>query len=131
MVSMKFFKFCYALSLFLNSSFLWAAETYCPDPVTSSLRLGDIPKPWVINPFSENKPVVASDLRFIRANILVAGFGRGVVCTYRTGKNCYSIWWEVNVKVPARTDNLWRDTLGGFECTEEWDHCAFYPATKR
>lgn len=100
----------------------------CPDPNNSSLKWGEVPPPWAVNPFSENSPQGEIGTRFSRANILVAGFGRGVVCTYQSSAGYYSIWWQVNVKVPARIENYWRDTLGGFECNESLEACVFYPA---
>ena len=115
-----------ATTVLLLSTMPLAQATICPDPNNSSLQWGEIPPPWQQNPFSENSPQGEIGTRFIRANILVAGFGRGVACTYQNSVGYYSIWWQGNVKVPARTDNNWRDTLGGFECTGSLDACVFY-----
>ena len=104
-----------------------AYATVCPDPNNSSLQWGVVPLPWQINPFSDNRPQGEKNTRFMRANILVAGFGRGVVCNYQNSVGLYSIWWPVSVKIPARTDNFWRDSLAGFECTDSLDSCVFYP----
>lgn len=118
-------KFLIASLLFFIAS-LEAAV--CPDPNHSSLQWGVIPLPWQLNPFSENRPQGEKNTAFIKANILVAGYGRGIACTYKNSVGYYSIWWPVNVKVPARTDYYWRDTLGGFECTISLEGCVFYPA---
>ena len=122
----KLFKFGSVLIL-LAMSQVHAAEI-CPDPNNSSLQYGVIPPPWVVNPFSDNKPQGEKNTLFVRANILVAGFGRGVLCTYRNSVGYYSIWWQVSVKIPAPIDNNWRDSLGGFECTSSLEACVFYPA---
>lgn len=100
----------------LMLSILQIHAATCPDPNTSSLQWGEIPPPWEINPFSDNRPQGEKNTRFIRANILVAGFGRGVLCSYHNSAGYYSIWWQVNVKMPARIDNNWRDSLAGYEC---------------
>ena len=105
------------------------AAAICPDPNNSSLAWGVIPAPWEANPFSSNRPQGEKNTSFTRANILVAGFGRGILCTYQNSVGFYSIWWQVNVKMPARVDNNWRDTLGGYECTGAIDECVFYPAS--
>lgn len=99
----------------------------CPDPSHTSLRWGVVPPPWQVNPFSEQRPH-GEEARFAKASILVAGFGRGVMCTYQNNEGYYSIWWEVSVKMPARIENQWRDSLGGFECTTSIDACVFYTA---
>ncbi|STX51211.1 Uncharacterised protein [Legionella busanensis] len=101
----------------------------CPDPLTSSLRWGEIPKPWEENPFSEHKPQGDDNTQFLRANILVAGaYSRGVACFYKNSLGNYSIWWPALVKIPARVDYRWIETLGGYVCTESLDNCQFYPA---
>lgn len=102
------------------------AATICPDPNTSSLQWGEVPLPWQTSPFSHNRPQGEVGTRFVQANILVAGFGRGVLCQYQNSAGYYSIWWQVNVKMPARTDREWRDSLGGFECTTSLEDCIFY-----
>ncbi len=107
-----------------------AMATICSDPNQSSLQKGEVPPPWQVNPFSENKPQGEINTRFIRANILVAGFGRGVICVYQNSIGYYSIWWPVKVKVPARTDNNWIESLGGFECSSSLEECVFYPASQ-
>ncbi len=113
------------LSLFLSTPLVEAAV--CPDPNNSSLRWGEIPKPWEQNPFSENSPQGDPNAHFVRANILMAGLGRGILCTYDNSHGYYSIWWQVNVRSPLNTDYNWRKSLGGFECTYELNDCVFYP----
>ena len=100
----------------------------CPDPNNSSLQWGEIPPPWIANPFSANTPQGDVNTAFVRANILVAGLGRGALCTYRNSIGEYSIWWPVLVKIPARVDYNWIDTLGGFVCTQSLDGCQFSTA---
>ncbi|WP_370569094.1 DUF3757 domain-containing protein [Legionella sp. PL877] len=102
-----------------------AAIVTCPDPETSSLKWGAIPKPWIENPYSANRPQAEENTRFVRANIMVAGMGRGVVCTYQISIGQYSIWWPVRVKIPARSDYNWILTYGGYGCTESLSECRF------
>ncbi|BCA94998.1 hypothetical protein TUM19329_13590 [Legionella antarctica] len=102
--------------------------TSCPDPQTTSLRWGVPPAPWLENPFSPNRPQGEENTRFIGANILVAGYGQGVVCTYTNSVGDYSIWWQVRTKIPARIDYNWIDTPGGFICTQGLTACQFYTA---
>lgn len=102
----------------------------CPDPETSSLRWGILPAPWIKDPFSAHNPQGEANTRFVRANIMVAGLGQGVVCTYKNSVGYYSIWWPVRVKIPARTENNWIDTLGGFVCTDSSSICQFYVAVE-
>ena len=102
--------------------------THCPDPLTSSLKWGVPPSPWVENPFSPQSPQADDNTRFVRANILVAGLGRGVLCTYQTSVGQYSIWWEVLTKIPARGDYNWINTMGGYVCTNGLNDCHFYTA---
>ncbi len=107
-----------------------AQPTTCPDSNSGALQQGEIPLPWQFNPFSEQVPKKNSPAQFYRATILVAGYGRGVTCAYKDTEGYYSIWWQVNVKIPAPIDYAWRDTLGGFECTGEREGCVFYPASR-
>ncbi|AHE66758.1 hypothetical protein Loa_01204 [Legionella oakridgensis ATCC 33761 = DSM 21215] len=101
----------------------------CPNPETSSLRWGEVPAPWQVNPFSPNTPQGEEGTQFVRANILVAGIGRGVICTYQNSRGEYSIWWQVGVKIPAEIDYRWRRSLNnGFECTDSIEICEFYTA---
>lgn len=100
----------------------------CPDPETSSLKWGVPPEPWLVNPFSAHDPQPDENTRFVKANILVAGYGQGVACTYRMSIGTYSIWWPVLTKVPARVDYRWIDTLGGFVCTAGLIECEFVVA---
>lgn len=98
--------------------------THCPDPQTTSLKWGEVPAPWVVNPYSQ-RPQGDDNTLFIRANIIVAGYGRGVTCTYRNSGGDYSIWWPVLTKMPSRVDYRWIDTLGGFVCTQGLEACEF------
>jgi hypothetical protein len=100
----------------------------CPDPATTSLQWGEVPAPWVVDPFSANTPQGDEDTRFVRANIMVAGLGRGVVCTYRNSQGNYSIWRQVLVKIPSRLDYNWINTLGGFVCAVSFSECQFSTA---
>lgn len=102
--------------------------TSCPDPQTTSLRWGVPPSPWVENPYSSNSPQGEENTRFVRANILIAGFGRGVVCTYKISVGEYSIWWQAPTKIPGPVDYNWIETLGGFVCTQGIEHCVFHVA---
>ena len=114
-----------AILLSLTSLTTQAAILTCPDPQTTSLKWGEPPKPWLVDPFSPNRPQGEDNTQFIRANIMVAGIGRGVVCSYKNSIGLYSIWWPVRVKVPAREDYRWIDTVGGFVCTESLSSCQF------
>lgn len=110
---------------------LWECTGYasnCPNPQTSSLKWGIPPPPWEVNPFSSNAPQADESTRFRRANILVAGYGQGVLCTYKASFGDYSIWWQVLTKIPTRVDYYWIDTLGGFVCTQGILPCTFFVA---
>ncbi|MDX1837971.1 DUF3757 domain-containing protein [Legionella taurinensis] len=107
----------------------YAAITTCPDPNTTSLQWGEPPAPWVVNPYSPHIPQGEANTAFVRANLLVAGLGRGVVCTYKNSLGEYSIWWQVLVKIPSRNDYRWIDTLGGFVCTQSLTDCEFSAAS--
>lgn len=101
----------------------------CPDPQNSSLKWGIPPEPWVVNPYSAHEPQGDDNTRFVRANILVVGgYGKGVVCTYRMSIGDYSVWWPVLTKIPARTDYSWIDAPGGFVCTQGLSWCYFETA---
>ncbi|MFA5959798.1 MAG: DUF3757 domain-containing protein [Tatlockia sp.] len=113
------------LSLLFTSLTTNAALFTCPDPKTSSLKWGEPPSPWIVNPFSMNKPQGDETTQFTRANIMVAGIGRGVICTYTNTMGEYSIWWSVPVKVPSRQDSQWIDTNGGFVCSGLPENCQF------
>ncbi len=110
--------------LFSTISFAYT----CPDPNTTSLKWGVPPEPWLVNPFSAHAPQGEENARFVKANILVAGYGQGVVCTYRISIGDYSIWWPVLTKIPAREDYRWIDTLGGFVCIQGLTQCEFHVA---
>lgn len=97
----------------------------CPDPKTTSLQWGEPPSPWETNPFSPNPPQADENARFVQANILVAGMGQGVSCTYKTATGLYSIWWQVRVMIPAREDYRWIYSFGGFVCTNSLQDCEF------
>lgn len=100
----------------------------CPDPNNSSLQWGEPPVPWVPNPMSPNKPQGEVNAQFVRANILVAGIGRGVSCTYRISVGEYSIWFQALVKIPTRGDDFWIDSYNGKVCTQSIEYCDFVVA---
>ena len=106
--------------------FLQGQARICPLP--SVVSTGVPPAPWQWNPFSDVRPQGQGALVLLRANILIAGWGRGVLCSYGNKTGIYSVWWPVTVKVPAPIDYRWIDTLGGFECTDSLTICEFYPA---
>ncbi|MFO9000849.1 DUF3757 domain-containing protein [Legionella pneumophila serogroup 1] len=116
------------LVLALAHASLSAYAHTCPDPQTTSLQWGVPPSPWVENPFSPNSPQGEENTRFVRANILVAGYGQGVTCTYRNSVGDYSILWQVRTKIPARADYSWIETMGGYVCTRGLNECQFYVA---
>lgn len=118
--------FFYLFYGFIVSSYCFAHT--CPDPQTTSLKWGEPPVPWLINPFSAHDPQADPNTRFVRANILVAGYGQGVACTYHFSLGEYSIWWPVLTKIPAPVDYRWIDTLGGFVCTRGLNECEFVVA---
>lgn len=122
---MKMRLFCFVL-LILSPWVVNAAVAMCPDPNNSSLLWGEIPPPWKVSPTSQNHPQGEEGTQFVRANVLVAGMGRGVVCTYQNTIGFYSIWWPVSVKVPNSFDYQWRRTLGGYQCTDSIESCVFY-----
>ncbi|CAM2798253.1 Protein of uncharacterised function (DUF3757) [Legionella steigerwaltii] len=99
--------------------------TNCPDPQTTSLKWGVPPAPWTVNPYSPNPPQGDKNTYFVRANILVAGYGQGVVCTYRNSGGEYSIWWQALTKIPSRQDYNWIESLNGFVCTQGLEQCQF------
>jgi len=113
---------------FLSLALLITTNTYatiCPDPNTSSLQWGEVPAPWQRDPFSANNPQGESSAQFVRANIMMAGVGRGVVCTYKISVGNYSIWWPVLVKRPAAVDYNWIAALNGYVCTNSLAECSF------
>ncbi len=97
----------------------------CPDPLTGLLSKGEIPFPWLQNPFSHK--VIKSNIttRFVSATVLVAGLGRGVLCTYTNSLNDYSIWWPVLTKIPASVDYRWIENVGGYICSFSREECRF------
>lgn len=115
------------VGVLLQLSSIGFAST-CPDPATTSLQWGVPPEPWLENPFSPNSPQGEENTKFVRANILVAGYGQGVTCTYKNSVGEYSIWWPVLTKIPSRADYTWIDTRGGFVCTVGLAECQFYTA---
>ncbi|AWN74791.1 DUF3757 domain-containing protein [Legionella anisa] len=115
-------------SFFLAQFTVMGHATNCPDPQTTSLKWGVPPAPWTVSPYSPNRPQGDKNTHFVRANILVAGYGQGVVCIYRNSVGEYSIWWQVQTKVPSRLDYNWVDALGGFVCTQGLEQCQFYTA---
>jgi len=102
----------------------------CPDPATSSLQWGKIPPPWLANPFSPHEPQGDKNTRFIRANIMVAGIGRGIICNYKNSIGNYSIWWPVSVKIPARVDYNWIEGNMGYACYVSPEACVFYTSER-
>ena len=108
----------------LFSSLLSAAT--CPDPATSSLQWGQIPSPWLADPFSDHEPQGDKSTRFVRANIMVAGIGRGIICNYKNSLGFYSIWWPISVKIPARVDYNWIESNMGYACYISPEACVFY-----
>lgn len=118
-------KYCFfSLGMVLALGSFSGFATNCPDPQTTSLKWGEVPAPWMINPYSQ-RPQGDDNTRFVRANILVAGYGRGVTCTYRNSAGEYSIWWPILTKIPSRMDYNWIDSLGGFICTQGIGECQF------
>lgn len=114
--------------LLILSCFHASYAFQCPDPNTTSLQWGLPPEPWEVNPYSPNTPQGEENTRFVRANILVAGYGQGVTCTYRNSLGEYSIWWQVITKIPSRVDYNWIDIPYGFVCTQGLAQCQFYVA---
>ena len=103
-----------------------ASTAFCPDPKTSSLQWGEIPAPWKISPFSQNRVQGDETTRFVNAQILVAGYGQGVVCTYRYSLGTYSIWWQTLVRIPSPpTEWNWMATNMGYLCSNSIVDCAF------
>lgn len=115
-------------TLLLSLTSLHAQPAICPNPETSSLRYGQIPPPWEADPFSANAPQGDKSTRFVRANILIAGIGRGVVCNYKNSVGYYSIWWPVPVKIPARVEDNWVASNMSYACTTSREACVFYVA---
>lgn len=102
-----------------------ACADICPDPQTTSLQWGAPPAPWKENPYSPNRPAGDDNTRFVQANILQAGLGRGVVCVYETSEGRYSIWWQVRVRIPSPLETQWVSDYGGYSCQSSLDQCAF------
>lgn len=115
----------FSLGAILSGACLTGFAFTCPDPETTSLKWGVPPPPWELNPLSPHEPQGEDNTRFVRANILVAGLGRGVVCTYRFSIGDYSIWWPTLTKIPAREESNWINTLGGYVCTQGISECQF------
>ena len=113
----------YLISLCLGVTSILQAQI-CPHPLTSSLYSGKVPPDWYINPFSNETPQ-AGIADFARANILVAGYGQGIMCTYRQRGSEYSIWQTGRVKLPSRLSPYWVETLGGYACSMSLDDCVF------
>lgn len=102
-----------------------ASTGFCPDPKTSSLKWGEIPPPFEVDPFSQHSVQGDATTRFINVQILVAGYGQGVVCTYRNSLGLYSIWWQTLVKIPSPENWYWMDTNIGYLCSNSILDCAF------
>lgn len=120
----KMLQFSLVCALSLCSSIGFSLN--CPDPETTSLKWGVPPEPWEVNPFSAHQPQGEDNTQFVKANILVAGYGQGVMCTYHISVGDYSIWWQVRTKIPARSDYSWIETPGGYVCNEGLNGCHFY-----
>lgn len=116
-------KCCSTLGLFALSMNIYAFS--CPNPETTSLKWGVPPSPWIENPLSNHRPTAEPNTTFVKANILVAGYGHGVVCTYASASGEYSIWWPVLTKIPASIDYRWIKTLGGYVCVQGLSDCQF------
>jgi Protein of unknown function (DUF3757) len=101
--------------------------TQCPDPQTSSLSWGEIPEPWELSPFSPDIPQADPLTSFKKANILVAGYGHGISCTYRESQGYYTIWWQTKVRIPSFNEPYWAKTLGGYVCSMGVPECQFLP----
>ncbi len=121
---MTYFKLILSVILTVAFSVISWAHV-CPDPQTSSLNHGVPPSPWKVNPFSDNTPQGEADARFVRANVLVAGLGQGVMCTYKISVGYYSIWWQVITKIPAPIDYRWIAVQGGYACSVGLNECSF------
>lgn len=127
MKNLKLWLFC----LLFSSCSILAYGMNCPDPETTSLKWGVPPSPWEVSPVSAHDPQGDDNTRFVKANILVAGYGRGVACTYHNSVGDYTIWWQVLTKIPAPSDYSWIDTPGGFVCAQGLIQCQFYVASQR
>lgn len=117
--------FCVMVTAISSVALSTAFAMRCPDPNNSSLQWGQPPVPWVTNPLSPNPPQGEDNAQFVRANILVAGVGRGVSCTYRISTGDYSIWFQALVKIPSRVDPFWIDSYNGKVCTQSIESCEF------
>lgn len=102
----------------------------CPDPVNSSLQWGEIPKGWQLSPFSPNDVQPDDPTRFRKANILLAGFGQGVACTYEASYGYFTIWWQGRVRLPNCNDGYWARTNGGYVCSFSLDDCSYQVAVE-
>lgn len=119
----------YHLLFLLAASFTGSLNLYadtCPDPQKSTLRWGEIPQPWELSPVSPRGVQEDPTTTFLRAHILVAGYGQGVVCTYRFSHGIYSIWQQARTKIPAPNDYSWIATQGGYGCSESLEQCTFF-----
>lgn len=117
------------LLMLLNSMISYSAVHLCPKPAESTLKWGEIPAPWQENPFSNGNLQPDNNLQFLRVNILVAGLGRGVLCTYRSSTQEYSIWWNTLTRIPDPTEPQWIKTLGGYMCSLAAESCSFLTAS--
>lgn len=117
------------IAIFLGVSIVFKSYAmFCPDPNSSSLQWGKPPYPWLISPFSETNPQADASTQFIKANILVAGIGRGVSCTYQNSLGQYSIWIASVTKIPFGYADYWIATLGGYGCFDSIMNCGFTTA---
>lgn len=114
------------LSLVLALSCLIGYAAHCPDPENSSLLWGEVPEPWEVSPFSQNRPQGEAGTQFTQANILIAGRGLGVSCTYQNSLGYYTIWQQRNVRIPGSVDYYWHKAPGGYACTQSFTACLFY-----
>lgn len=110
---------------FISIFFIYSTyASNCPDPETTSLKWGEVPPPWVVSPYSQY-PQADDNTRFVRANILIAGIGRGVSCTYHNSAGDFTIFLETATKIPSRNDPNWIEVVGGFVCTQSLSQCQF------
>ncbi len=111
----KLFILIFSLLVIIN---VHASVLTCPDPLTSSLKSGVLPPPWLENPFSPNRPQSDDNTIFLNAAIMLrSDVGRGAICNYKNTVGIFSLWYPGYVKVPAPQDYSWINTAFGFLCS--------------